>query len=137
VSIIRMHSLPHPKLSQFIVSLLWPQLEGGHFTDWMLIMLFFTVTFMKKYTCLHRQGFEDKGRKTWCVDFISHCIVWSKHLDNGSRNSQKLFKLQGMFNLKLTTRYSPKTQIKVLHCPLDICWWYFNYWKWFCEYCCN
>ncbi|RVW41759.1 putative mitochondrial protein [Vitis vinifera] len=39
---------------------------AGPFIKWMPTMPFFTMTYMRKYICLRRHGFDDRGRKT-CI----------------------------------------------------------------------
>jgi hypothetical protein len=70
--IIRILSLQQPRSSLFVVYWLWLLPVAGLFINSTLIMLFSIVTSTKKFTCLHRQGFGDRGRNTCFVVSTSH-----------------------------------------------------------------
>ncbi|KAL6320196.1 hypothetical protein AAG906_004705 [Vitis piasezkii] len=58
-------SIERYKARLCVACLHWLQPMAGPFIKWMPTMPFFMMTYMRKYICLRRHGFDDRGRKTW------------------------------------------------------------------------
>jgi reverse transcriptase-like protein len=94
------HDIFSPVVHAFWLLLL---LKTGPCTNWMLIMLFCTGTYMRMFIWPYLMVF--RLLPIWCVNFVSLFMVSNRPPDNGLRNLPRLFFPKALFSLNLIILY--------------------------------